>query len=232
MTLDDFLLECPVDPLLLRDMLRHIIVPSQWVKPKPKPMPRRTRVNGRTNEIKKRMLQMAADGLPKPLERDDAAFYSRFLAYTRKGCRVYDANFMQTLKQMRPDWFTNKQTNDRLLEQEKILEMARSGAEQPKWKNPLYETIMRWKVDYPEFREKLKTARPDWFDLRAAQDARKAAGKKEMLELAKNGRPRPAHHYKLIHWLRSDPVFKSDLMKVNPSWFRVRDVGIKRRFVG
>lgn len=113
---------------------------------------------------------------------------------------------------------------------EKLLKMAAQGKPRPNAKKhplgmPLNKYISKSSTCYDsEFDEKIRKLAPSWFVNTAEEN------KKALLELAKNGQPRPKFkETKLGTVLKFyttpaassfDPEFNKKIRKLVPSWFR------------
>jgi superfamily II DNA or RNA helicase len=114
------------------------------------------------------------------------------------------------------------------LNKAKLLKLAREGAKKPHYKSSLGSALIRYTNQSsgsfdPEFNEKIRDLRPDWF-------VNTAAVKKEtLLRMAKNGYQKPPENsplYTALHmsYTRSvsnsfDPEFNKEIRKLRPEWF-------------
>ncbi|NBO24481.1 MAG: hypothetical protein EBU93_04540 [Chlamydiae bacterium] len=156
------------------------------------------------------------------------------VSYTCPHSRSYDAEFTNKIKQLAPNWF---ETRSGKLEKNKkeLLEMAKRGEPRPNYKkdilgrylvrctNSCYETFDA------EFTNKIKQIVPRWFK---TQFERAAEKKKELLEMAKRGEPRPVHKkdrmanqltdYTCTSSKSHDAEFTNKIKQIAPHWFETR----------
>lgn len=174
------------------------------------------------DHAKKQLLDLAASGAKKPTYRK-SSLGKRFSDFTSKYSRFYDAEFTQTIKNVRPDWFVDPIEQTKQL----IVQMAQDGEPKPivkrktigwkfhRWTNPRSKWFDR------KFHDQLKAIRPDWF-------LSSAYKKKETLfNLAAQKAPRPKDS--LANCLNSytqktsrcyDQFFTKEIKLLAPHWFR------------
>ena len=173
---------------------------------------------------KKEILELAKSGANKSEKLVKNLSY-----YLSPSSSLYDPEFRETLKKLCPDWFRNRFKSES--KKKEILELAQSGADKPqKPDSPLEWSLRKYfspssSVYDPEFKQKLKKLRPDWF----RDSSNSESKKKEILELARSGadRPKPKEHplgYSLRNYLYSccgsyDAEFKDKLQELRPDWF-------------
>lgn len=130
---------------------------------------------------------------------------------------------------MRLDWFVNQRDGSRE-KKELFLKMAREGKPRPKWNTKLGKCLHNYltrsvRTYDPEFEKQLKEIRPDWFV--TCYDLAKQ-NKVILLEMARNGDPRPSRKTKLGKALSNylsngncyDAEFAAEIRKLRPDWFR------------
>ena len=113
------------------------------------------------------------------------------------------------------------------IKKEAILEIARNGGPRPGRKTKLGVALMRnlrkSHPNGPAFLDELKALRPDWF--LDTVDINKA----EILEIARDGEPRPSEKTKLgqsfSDYIKNcggsfDKVVRAGLKAIRPEWFR------------
>ena len=136
--------------------------------------------------------------------------------------KISDPDLYHELKSIRPDWFkrTHKET---------LLEMAKEGKPKPTRKTNLRNSLLIYmNPNYgyydPEFTEEIKSIRPEWLK-------KKMTHKETLLEMAKEGKPRPTrktqerlyeHLNKFMNQNNEeyDPEFAKELKRIRPDWFK------------
>jgi hypothetical protein len=183
-----------------------------------------------TADKKKQLLEMAKNGEPKP-ERRKHELKNSFYLYTNPKKNTYDHKFTNEIKEIRPDWFVT-QSDIANNKKKQLLEMAKNGEPKPiPNKHPLghmihaYTRVSHESFD-PEFANKIKRIRPDWF-VTPSEGARK--NKKQLLEMARNGSPKPIYdkhplgerfgEYVNENKSSFDPEFTKEIKKLRPEWF-------------
>jgi hypothetical protein len=173
-------------------------------------------------ENKKLLLEMARNGEPRPSCKLNK-LGGCLVEYTNKNKGSYDPEFDKQIRKLRPDWFTN--TADKNKEQ--LLEMARNGKPRPSFKTKLYGRLFGYvnknNGSYdPEFDKQIRKLRPDWLENTADKN------KEQLLEMARNGKPRPNKPNKLGVVLCSytnknsgsyDPEFTAKIRELRLDWF-------------
>ncbi len=202
----------------------------------------------KTKHKKLLLLTMAKKGEPKPLlpPRPSARnlrlsipkknpLAVAFREYTRKRkikstrSSTYDPIFTKQIKKLRPDWFVSP---SEMVNQKKkeLLEMAGNGEPRPSQKTPLGCGLSGYTGEKtsshdPIFTKQIKKLRPDWF-VSPSETAKQK--KKELLEMAGNGEPRPSQKTPLGSVLSGytvksssscDPIFTKQIKKLRPDWF-------------
>jgi len=173
-----------------------------------------------SDQNKQQLLEMARNGEPKPKKKTKLGSVFRNYIRLKGGC--YDDVFDAEIRELRPDWFDNS-----VQKKQRLLEMARKEHPIPKVrthnlgiflriytnpKNPCYDS---------NFSTEIRNLRPDWFisQFDVASDK-----KQQLLEMAKNGEPRPndkKHELGIAfnHYMRSDPEFNAEIRRLRPDWF-------------
>ena len=177
------------------------------------------------NKKKRKLLGMAKKGSPKPYHKTELGVALR--NYTRKKSPSYDPVFTKDIKKIAPKWFVTKYdvANEK---KRKLLGMARKKLPLPMIKTelggPLRSYTRKTSKSYdPIFDKKIRRAAPHWF----TPQSEIADGKKRSLvELAKQGKPRPKQNTvlgkALIRYTRGssrDPNFIKEITKADPQWF-------------
>ena len=179
-----------------------------------------------TAQNKQALIKMARKGEPKPHFKTHLG-YKLFL-YTRKSSASYDPKFDKEIRQIRKDWLitpTEKVNENKKL----LLEMARRGETKPERKYPLGRAFSRYtiKSSYsydPKFTRDIRKIRPDWL---LSNPEKTNHRKKLLLQMARNGKPRPTQKTSLggsfCQYTRKssasyDPKFTKDIRKIRPDW--------------
>lgn len=142
-------------------------------------------VSERTDENKKKLLEMARNGDPRP-NKKRSQLGMTLCSYTCTSASSYDAEFDKKIRRLAPHWFTN--TADEKKKQ--LLEMARIGEPKPhRQTSPLADMLRKYTQKNTcydaEFDKKIRKLAPHWFINTADEN------KKKLLEMARNGEPRP-----------------------------------------
>jgi len=186
------------------------------------------------NEKKQQLLEMARNGEPKP--NSDDKLFQAFHNYTNPNGNSYDANFKKKISKVRPEWLVSQ--SDRASDKkEQLLEMARNGEPRPSYEtHPLgrvlgfYTRNSKSNHCYDSvFNKKIRKLRPDWF---VSQSEFAQEKKEQLLEMARNGDPRPAqvkHPLGVVltfyttrrKFGRStyDAAFDKKIRNLRPDWF-------------
>lgn len=113
----------------------------------------------------------------------------------------------------------------------KLREMAERGDPRPSQKTPLGRALSQYtspaSTSYKEdFHRDMKRIRPDWF---TSQKERAADKKRQLLDMARKGLPRPSHDrtrlgQALSNYTRKssqvyDPEFDRTIRAIRPDWF-------------
>ena len=183
----------------------------------------------RASQKKHILLQMAKNGEPRPhLTEHDLGRVLGFYTNVNNGC--YDPEFDKQIRELRPDWFISRSERASQKKQN-LLQIAKNGKPRPKQKKHgwggmlcLYTNSKHACYD-PEFDKKIRELRPDWFVTQSDGANQK---KQQLLEMAKNGEPRPSQSHKLgrsfYTYTKSkegcyDPEFSQQIKKLRPDWF-------------
>ena len=178
------------------------------------------------DENKQKLLEMARNGDKKPSQKTHQLGWVLW-AYTNPNNSMYDYEFDKQVRKLRPDWFIN--TVDEKKQQ--LLDMARNGEPRPNKKHPLgamlghYTNPNNSMYDY-EFDKQIRKLRPDWFVLKSEIATQK---RQQLLEIARNGKPRPNQKHPLVHVLGHytspsskcyNAEFDKQIRKLRPDWFK------------
>jgi len=130
--------------------------------------------------------------------------------------------FRDEITALRPDWYLATAAINR----EAILKMARNGGSKPSQKTKLGASLSNYiSSSYSNgaaFRAELTAIRPDWF-------SQVAINKEAILEIARNGGPRPSHKTKqgkaLYNYISQsgdsfNQAFRAEITTLRPDWFR------------
>ncbi len=171
---------------------------------------------------KEELLELAKNGEPKP--HHSSMLGSTLGSYICKVCSSYDAVFDKEIRELAPDWFVNPADANK----EELLKLARSGEPRPYHKTRLgkflHSYINKGKKYNSKFNTQIRESAPHWFVNPAT------AKKEELLELAKNGEPKPYCKSKLGHALKSytskcntsyDLDFDKQIRELAPGWIYV-----------
>lgn len=178
-------------------------------------------------ETGKKLIDRAKSGLNKPSMRNQeeksmAMLMHKHIPWIDKELRV-----------IAPQWFVNYAPDKR----KKIIKIARDGGDRPCQNTPLGMALSSYinknnRGYNLEFHNELKKLRPDWFDSRSINVARKK--KRELLQIAKNKseQPRKTSHDRKMRTLAIwfcrfsnsegpyyDQAFCDEINKLAPSWF-------------
>jgi hypothetical protein len=180
-------------------------------------------------ENKNKLIEMAKRGEPKPRRKDPLGrsfkHYTSVGSHARKKLsKYYDSEFDKELRKLRPDWFV-----DATEYKKQLIEMAKRGEPKPKrgchalWcvlSNYIHKTSKSYD---PKFNKKIRKLRPDWFVNTAVEN------RKQLIEMAKRGEPRPAQRSPLGGPLCEytnkkkkgsyNSEFDKEIRKLRPDWF-------------
>ncbi len=177
-------------------------------------------------ENKRLLLKMAKNGEPRPNQKKH--FLGASLSnYTKVYSETYDPIFFKEITKEAPHWFIDSAVENK----KQLLKMAKKGESRPhQTKHPLGRVFVayickRKSGSYdPIFDKKIRTEAPHWFINTAVEN------KRLLLEMAKNGEPRPTA---VKHILGTplccyvgkshssyDPVFDKKIRKRAPHWFK------------
>jgi hypothetical protein len=200
---------------LTRTQIRNLEKDLDW----------RWEVTDTAAENKAALLEMARSGELRPHSQKHP-LGPRLCSYTTKTSSSYDPEFDKEIRRLSPHWFVDTAAENKL----KFLEMARNGEPRPHHKNhPLgqsFNSYIKKSHDCydPEFDKEIRRLAPHWFVDTAAEK------KMKLLEMARNGEPRP-HRNK--HPLGPsfngyigktkgtyDPDFDQEIRRLAPHWFK------------
>lgn len=149
--------------------------------------------------------------------------------------RIYNSvkvcpEFGQALRELRPDWFTDKEAiRARIADaKQELLALAENSGKRPSGHNKKALAFRRYACDQqrPEYdatlARKLRTLRPDWFV------TPNELYKRELLDLARTGAPRPgsnnpnlyARYWNYVTKGRKgfDAKFRAKILSLRPDW--------------
>ena len=177
---------------------------------------------------KKKIIQLAKSGKPKPLYRHSklGTVLSHYISQSRNS---YDEEFKNNLMKLRPDWFVDTAK----IKKEQIIKMAEEGLPRPVYgKHLLAKSLITYirpnHTAYDSaFTKKIKKLRPDWFVSRSDKAKQK---KVQLLKMAQNNEPRPGQkkhplgadlsRYTSTSNGSFDPAFNKKIRKIRPDWFK------------
>lgn len=192
----------------------------------------------KSHEMKKIIIALAKSGASRPSQRKgkDRTVGKAIQNYTSKGNRAYDASFSTELRSIRPDWFNAPKDRKGILLKLAMQSNSKrpSASSKDDYTRKLGKclgsyTVATSKSYDPVFDRKLRTLRPDWFDL--ADKDRKGI----LLKMAQKGEPRPAgkaldletrklgralQKYTNKNSKRYDSKFTEEITKKCPEWFK------------
>jgi hypothetical protein len=176
----------------------------------------------KTAHKKQQLIELAKSGAKRPVRQSKIG--NALHSYAGKSNGSYDEAFDKEIRALRPDWFLNlrKQVN-----QQELLDLAKSGAGRPQYKSKLDNTLCYYTClssgSYDEaFDKEIRALRPDWF-----KKSRVAQKKEQLIELAKSGAERPysglgqalASYVCRCH-TSYDEAFEKEIKGLRPDWFR------------
>ena len=144
--------------------------------------------------------------------------------YTCKSTSEYNQEFDEKIRQLKPEWFDIAKRRVARNKQ-KLLDMAKNGCPPPPDGTTLNQSLRHYTCPNstaydPEFTAQLCKIAPLWIVI----------GKKEkLLEMAKDGLPRPSYETvlgrSLIYYTSQshngyDPIFDTEIRKLRPDWFK------------
>lgn len=182
----------------------------------------------RIREQRKTLLALAKDGGERPY------YYSRFTAVSGPH---YEAAFAEKLKRLRPDWFITPNEQVGLDNKARLIQLAMNGEPKPSGKRDanLYRIWRLYSHDKPdaEFIKIIKKVAPHWFHLYGPRRHNYDELKARLLELAREGSPRPkvagsieGRYLTKFTSKKSryyDSAFESELINLRPDWFLHRN---------
>ena len=183
-----------------------------------------------TNQNKEKLLEMAKGGEPRPNRKFSLG--ELFKNYTNLKSKSYDPFFVEKIKEIRPDWIIYR-SNVVDQKKQKLLEMAKNGEPRPNQKTHSLGTVLGFyttpksQTYDPVFDKEIRELRSDWFVSRSETANQK---KQELLQMAKNGEPKPSRNDPLGSALNTytkksknnmsyDPEFKKEIRELRPDWF-------------
>lgn len=146
---------------------------------------------------------------------------------TLENSRYYHPEFTAELKALRPEWF---RATISAPQQAAFLQMAREGKPRPKKYEDGGQLLLGLMKRNPTFRAEIGAANPSWLESRSGAMASK---KSDLLQLARDGEPRPKEGTRLGNVFRNyinptlrnyDPDFTSEIKALRPDWFKPRVV--------
>ena len=178
---------------------------------------------------KEKLIQMAENGEDMPQYQSSLGMALK--NYTNSSADTFDENFDKKIKLLRPDWFRFLLVK---VKKEQLLKMANNGESRPTSKNKglglalLSYTSKNHDCYDADFDKEIRRLRSDWF---VFQSERVFAQKKQLLEMAKNGKSKPKKGNEFYSIFQSyiqkkhpnyDQEFCNELNKINPTWLRTR----------
>ena len=178
---------------------------------------------------KDKILELAKNNGLKPTSKNE---FKTFFNYTNKNHKDYDAEFDKEIRLLRPDWFIDISTENK----KKLLEMAKNGESRPnKHTHDLGSVLVNYtnegKCFDEAFNTEIRTIRPDWF-LGSGRTGRKGISdknKQELLDMAKQNKPRPSSKltkigkclgsYTQKSSINYDESFDKQIRLIIPQWF-------------
>jgi hypothetical protein len=162
---------------------------------------------------------MARNKKPKP---KFGTKEQQYLAnYTNKKCGAYCPEFDKIIRKIRPDWFV-KSSN---FMKQKLIQMAKNSEDKPNRKTKEGQQLSNYTTQssrtYCEkFNKLIRKLSPNWF---VSQTQIADQKRKKIIEMAKNGEPRPSHKTKegmaLYAYIKRSPNFNKIIHKLRPDWF-------------
>jgi hypothetical protein len=182
------------------------------------------------DENKRRLLEMAKRGEPKPVQTHQLGKSFASYIYPTSGC--YDPTFTATIKKIAPEWLVNTAEQNKL----KLIKLAQTGAGRPSNRTQLGSAFQSYirpsQTTYdPDFLKMITEVAPGWFADVSAEN------KKQLIEMAKRGEPIP-HHKK--HPLGAvfrnyiygeDQTFKNKILEIAPDWITDSSTKIKNTLI-
>jgi|GEM_PF-5800577 len=194
----------------------------------------------RSSDVKKaELLALAESGAPKPLRGSKQ--WVTLYSYICESSNAYDRDFRIQLKSRRPDWLVNTVCDGVVRKKKQLIALAKNGANMPKSRTVLREAFLRYvrpkSISYdPGFVAAIEKYNNKWLlkvgqprGSRAEQRVALAEKKKLLLEMARNGEPRPKQGtplgtilaiYATPRSCRCDQDFRNALEAANKKWFQ------------
>jgi len=178
------------------------------------------------NTKKAQLLEIARNGEPRPHQTKHSLGRS-LCSYTTKGRAIFDEDFTKQIKEIAPHWFENTANTKKA----QLLEMARNGDKKPHRETvpgtALHSYTTKGRDTFDEdFTKELKEIAPDWFVSRSNTANTKKA---QLLEIARNGEPRPHQTKHSLgtalgsYTIKGSEIFDEDFTKqikeIAPHWF-------------
>ena len=148
-----------------------------------------------------------------------------FVKYTSKNSKIYDPIFDKKIRKLRPDLFET-QWDKAQLKKDELLKIAKNGDSRPSQKcHRLGKAICQYtrlksKSYDPVFDKKIRSLRPDWFDIQSKNSKLK---KEKIIHIAEKGFDKPIsrclNNYTNKKSGSYDPVFDKKIRKLRPEWF-------------
>jgi hypothetical protein len=181
------------------------------------------------NQKKQQLLEMAKNGEPRP-SKTKHPLGSALSTYTNPKSDCYDPVFYKEIRELATQWFISPSDIANQNKQQ-LLEMARNGEPRPIYKKHPLGTVLKnytKSTSYdPIFNKEIRELAPQWFVSRSDIANQK---KQQLLEMAKNGEPRPNHtKHPLGQVLCSytnpkhnsyDFIFDKEIRELAPKWFK------------
>lgn len=162
---------------------------------------------------KEKLLEMAKRGEPKPSRKTKLG--NALKTYIVKS-ETYDLEFDQHIHKLAPDWFVDSSRENK----NKLLKIASGGKPRPdSKKSKLGANLGRYLKKDPLFAAQIRKLNPSWILVKKSITLAP-----ELLDLAREGRPRPHYLSALGKYLNYIIRMRNDLyvqtVKLAPHWFR------------
>ena len=130
-----------------------------------------------SDQQKSLLFDLAAKGVKRP--HGDTPIGTNLIHFTNRSQAMFDPVFDIEIRKAAPHWFEYTAMRRDEINRDKILEMARAGGVKPIYH--YWQQITK----NSEFAEEVKKIAPHWFETKGDRT------RKKLLEMAKNGEPKP-----------------------------------------
>jgi molybdenum-dependent DNA-binding transcriptional regulator ModE len=173
------------------------------------------------NYKKQKLIDMANSGKAKPTTKTKLG---KLLSnYTNKASPTYDAKFDKTIRKLAPNWFISTSQ----IMKDNLIEMAINKKPKPSRKTKMGRALSEYtkkssRCFDSDFDKTIRKIAPNWFI------SKSQITKDKLVEMAKNGEPRPSQKTKLGRALSEytkkssrcfDANFYKTINKLRPDWF-------------